>query len=167
MKKITILISLVSILNILNLMHAPFVCADDNPFVTKQQTPSEDKHGTVILPIRHFTREMEHTVTQILEGILEGNFEYIKQEADHISKSTKKVIQTFFPQDNWYLKEKDLGSQERAELKKIFNSYVNLIERQAISLKEAADSQDVYKTLSAFVGMVKSTCIDCHTRYRE
>jgi cytochrome c556 len=51
--------------------------------------------------------------------------------------------------------------------KKDFANYVDEINKQVASLKKAADSQDSDQLLSAFTGLLKNACINCHTKYRK
>lgn len=130
-------------------------------------THEEGSHKGVALPIRRFTREMEQRTSNVLEGILLGDFDYVKQEADEIVKVGSKIMKNFFPQDNWYLKEKEYDQNQRKAMKADFKKYMEKINVQIQEVKKAADSNSLEATLHAFVGLVEKTCLDCHKNYRK
>jgi len=132
--------------------------------VSTHDQPS-GKHAKLNMPIRTFTKEMEKSVNNLLNGILEGNFDIIKQEAGNIETKSKGIYISFFKNANRFrLMEKN---PEREEQKKDFAKYVADINKRVDALKKAADSQDTAQALTATVGLLKEGCISCHTKYRK
>ncbi|MBE7547114.1 MULTISPECIES: cytochrome c [Kuenenia] len=156
------LVSFFGIVGMLNFAISNHTFGSEGQIITHEQT---GKHEGVNLPVKTFTRDLEHAVNNILEGILKDDFNYIKQEADHISEKSKSMFISFFENSNRFRKVEE--NPARDIQKKDFANYVDEINKQVASLKKAADSQDSDQLLSAFTGLLKNACINCHTKYRK
>ncbi len=108
---------------------------------------------------------MEQAVNNVLKGILEGDFVFATQEADHIATKSKSIYVSFFENANRFRKLE--ANPARDQQKKDFAMYVDEINKQVEALKKAADSQDTEQALTAMVGLLKNGCVSCHTKYRK
>jgi cytochrome c556 len=125
----------------------------------------EGKQVRVNLPIKRLTSEMENRVTNMIEGILEGNLDYVKQEAGALPELGKKIIDNFFPRGQWFMQAEALNPDETKKRREIFTSYMNKMDAQVKEIQKAADSNDEGATLNAVTDLVKKTCLECHKLY--
>ncbi|MDR4509545.1 MAG: cytochrome c [Candidatus Brocadiaceae bacterium] len=135
---------------------------------TGQIVAHEQEHGAhagMDVATRKFMGELEHCVNNLLNGILEGNFDHIQDEADHIARKANSLSWSFFENANRFRAVE--ANRERSKQKDIFSNYVDGVNKQIGALKKAAASQDTNQTLAAFNELLKSSCIDCHTKYRK
>lgn len=157
----TVLISFFGIVGILNFAIPIHAFASEGQMITHET----GAHGGVNLPIRRFTRDLEQSVNNIISGILAEDYDFIKQEADHISEKSKNMFVSFFENSNRFRKVEP--NPERDKQKKDFADYVDEINKQVESLKKAADSEDSDQALASLTGLLKNACISCHEKYRK
>lgn len=110
----------------------------------------------------------------MLEGILIGNFKYVKQEASAVASEAKKIEENFFPRnpeiDHWYMRSKDLDPKNIeaiTKLKEEFRSYMRRIDSGVQEIQKAADSGDAETTFQAYSGLLTKACFECHRRLRD
>ena len=125
----------------------------------------EGKQVSVNLPIKRITREMENRVTNMIEGILEGNLDYVKQEAGALPELGKKILDNFFPRNQWFMQAEVLNPEETKKRRAVFTDYVNKMDVQVKEIQKAADSKDEGATLSAVTDLIQKTCLECHKLY--
>lgn len=125
----------------------------------------EGKQVRVNLPIKRLTSEMENRVTNMIEGILEGNLDYVKQEAGALPDLGKKILDNFFPRGQWFMQAEVLNPEETKKRREVFTSYMNKMDAQVKEIQKAADSNDEGATLSAVTDLIKKTCLECHKQY--
>lgn len=125
----------------------------------------EGKQVRVNLPIKRLTSEMENRVTNMIEGILEGNLDYVKQEAGALPDLGKKILDNFFPRGKWFMQAEVLNPEETKKRREVFTSYMNKMDAQVKEIQKAADSNDEGATLSAVTDLIKKTCLECHKQY--
>jgi cytochrome c556 len=125
----------------------------------------EGKQVSVNLPIKRITREMENRVTNMIEGILEGNLDYVKQEAGALPELGKKILDNFFPRGQWFMQAEVLNPEETKKRRAVFTDYVNKMDVQVKEIQKAADSKDEGVTLSAVTDLIQKTCLECHKLY--
>ena len=118
--------------------------------------------------------EIEKRMYNILEGILVGNFTYVKQEAAAVSQTASQINENFFPRnpdiDAWYRRSKDLDPSNVEAIKKLkeeFGSYMRRIDAGVQEIQKAADTNDAEATFSAFSGLLTKACFECHRRLRD
>jgi cytochrome c556 len=132
-----------------------------------QVAEKEVKHASVTLPIRRITREMENQVTNMIEGVLEGNFDYVKEAANGLSALGKKILDNFFPRGQWFGQVEAMNPAETKKRREDFNGFVNTMDSQIKEIQKAAESNDEEATLHAITNLVKKTCFECHKKYRS
>lgn len=125
----------------------------------------EGKQVRVNLPIKRLTSEMENRVTNMIEGILEGNLDYVKQEAGALPDLGKKILDNFFPRGQWFMQAEVLNPEETKKRREVFTSYMNKMDAQVKEIQKTADSNDEGATLSAVTDLIKKTCLECHKQY--
>ena len=125
----------------------------------------EGKQVSVNLPIKRITREMENRVTNMIEGILEGNLDYVKQEAGALPELGKKILDNFFPRGQWFMQAEVLNPEETKKRRAVFTDYVNKMDVQVKEIQKAADSKDEGVTLRAVTDLIQKTCLECHKLY--
>lgn len=125
----------------------------------------EGKQVSVNLPIKRITREMENRVTNMIEGILEGNLDYVKQEAGALPELGKKILDNFFPRGQWFMQAEVLNPEETKKRRAVFTDYVNKMDVQVKEIQKAADSKDEGATLRAVTDLIQKTCLECHKLY--
>ncbi|MEP9409852.1 MAG: cytochrome c [Candidatus Brocadia sp.] len=125
----------------------------------------EGKQERVNLPIKRLTSEMENRVTNMIEGILEGNLDYTKQEAGALPDLGKKILDNFFPRGQWFMVAEALNPEETKKRREVFTAYMNKMDAQVKEIQKAADSNDEVATLNAVADLIKKTCIECHKLY--
>jgi len=152
---------------------ASIVCSSTRVFAEERQIIAHE-HEKVTLPTKRLMIEMEKRVYNILEGILVGNFKYVKQESNAVVEEANKINENFFPRnpdiDAWYRRSKDLDPSNIEAIKKLkedFNSYMRRIAAAVQEIQKAADANDQEATLSAFTGLIKNSCFECHRRLRD
>ncbi|MGQ3685814.1 MAG: cytochrome c [Candidatus Loosdrechtia sp.] len=125
----------------------------------------EGKQWHVNLPIKRLTREMEHRVTNMIGGVLEGNLDYVKQEAGTIPDLGKKILENFFPRGQWFMVAEALNPEETKKRREVFTTYINKMDEQVKEIQKAADSNNEEATLSAITVLIEKTCLECHKLY--
>ncbi len=125
----------------------------------------EGKQVRVNLPIKRLTSEMENRVTNMIEGILEGNLDYVKQEAGALPDLGKKILDNFFPRGQWFMQAEALNPEETKKRREVFTSYMNKMDAHVKEIQKAADSNDEGATLSAVTDLIQKTCLECHKLY--
>lgn len=125
----------------------------------------EGKQARVNLPIKRLTSEMENRVTNMIEGILEGNLDYVKQEAGGLPELGKKILDNFFPRGQWFMVAEALNPEETKKRREVFTAYMSKMDAQVKEIQKAADSNDEVATLNAVTDMIKKTCLECHKLY--
>ncbi|MEP9412595.1 MAG: cytochrome c [Candidatus Brocadia sp.] len=132
------------------------------------------EHEKVTLPTKRLMIEIEKRMYNMLEGILIGNFNYVKQEASAVSAESKKILENFFPRnpdiDHWYMRSKDLDPKNIeaiTKLKEEFSSYMRRIDTGVQEIQKAADSGDTEATFQAYSGLLTKACFECHRRLRD
>jgi hypothetical protein len=108
---------------------------------------------------------MEIRVTNMIEGILEGNLDYVKQEAGALPELGKKILDNFFPRGQWFMQAEVLNPEETKKRRAVFTDYVNKMDVQVKEIQKAADSKDEGVTLSAVTDLIQKTCLECHKLY--
>ncbi|MCF6156299.1 MAG: hypothetical protein E3K36_13880 [Candidatus Brocadia sp.] len=126
---------------------------------------AEEKQARVNLPIKRLTSEMENRVTNMIEGILEGNLNYVKQEAGALPDLGKKILDNFFPRGQWFMMAEALNPEETKKRRAVFTDYINKMDAHVKEIQKAADSNDEGATLTAVTDLVQKTCIECHKLY--
>lgn len=157
--------------------HSP-LCAGEGQMLYSREFEKalESGHKGVGLPIRMMMIQIKNRADNILDGILEGNYKYVKQEADAVAEVGTKIINTYFPHsldiEAWaenpetsHLEPETL--EKFKELRDDFRSYFRRVESAVQEIKKAADTYDEEATFSAFGEMIKKTCFECHRRYRD
>ena len=131
-------------------------------------------HEDVKLPTKRLMIEIEKRVYNMLEGILVGNFPYVKQEAAAVKAKASEINENFFPRnpeiDAWYKRSKDLDPKNIeaiTKLKEEFNVYMKRIDAGVQEIQKAADAKDTEATYQAFSGLLTKACFECHRKQRD
>lgn len=140
----------------------------------EERAVAAHEHEKVTLPTKRLMIEMEKRTYNILEGILIGNYKCVSNEANAIMVEANKINENFFPRnpeiDAWYKRSKDLDPKNIeaiTKLKEEFNVYMRRIEEAVKEIQKAADANDQEGTLSAFTGLIKNSCFECHKKMRD
>ena len=143
-------------------------------FAGEERASAVQEHEKVTLPTKRLMREIEKKMYNILEGILVGNFKYVKQEAAAVTEKAKQINENFFPRnpdiDAWYKRSKDLDPSNIEAIKKLkeeFNSYMRRIDAGVQEIQKAADTGDTEATFQAYSGLLTKACFECHRRLRD
>jgi cytochrome c556 len=131
-------------------------------------------HEDIKLPTKRLMIEIEKRVSNMLEGILVGNFKYVKQEAAAVAAKASEINENFFPKnpaiDHWYMRSKDLDPKNIeaiTKLKEEFNVYMKRIDAGVQEIQKAADAKDTEATYQAFSGLLTKACFECHRKQRD
>ncbi|MCF6157226.1 MAG: hypothetical protein E3K32_01335 [wastewater metagenome] len=133
-------------------------------------------HKDVKLPLRNVAIEIRERVNDMLNAILEGNYEAVKENAEVVSAKGHQIINTYFPHslDIEAFKKDPKTSHLQPEalesfvkLREDFMSYFGRIDSGLQEIKKAADARDEGAALDAFHGLIKKTCVECHKEYRD
>jgi|SRR3989337_1707052 len=162
------LVGFIGLSGLTNMVYAPKVLAGE------ERTIATHEHDKVKLPTKRLMIEIEKRVYNILEGILIGDFKYVKQEAAAVSEKAKQINENFFPTGpdmyTWYARSKDVDPSNVEAIKKLreeFNSYMKRIDAGVQDIQKAADSNDAEATYNAFSGLLTKACFECHRRLRD
>ena len=143
-------------------------------FAGEERASAIPEHEKVKLPTKRLMREIEKKMYNILEGILVGNFKYVKQEAAAVTEKANQINENFFPRnpdiDAWYKRSKDLDPSNIEAIKKLkeeFNSYMRRIDAGVQEIQKAADTGDTEATFQAYSGLLTKACFECHRRLRD
>ena len=157
------LVGFVGLSGLTNMVYAPKVLAGE------ERSIAAHEHDKVKFPTKRLMIEIEKRVYNILEGILIGDFKYVKQEATVVSEKANQISENFFPRepyvDTWYKRSKDIEPSNIEAIKKLkeeFNSYVRRIDAGVQDIQKAADSNDAEATFNAFSGLLTKACFECH-----
>lgn len=146
-------------------MYSPGIDTSEGQNITHEQ--KEGKRQIANLPAKMFNREVENTVVNMLEGILEGNFGYVIEKASDVSGQGGKILDNYFSQGHWYAQLEALNTEEMTKVKEEFTGYRNKTDMQVKEILKAAHAKDEESTLNAVTDMIKTTCFDCHRKYRK
>lgn len=131
-------------------------------------------HEDIKLPTKRLMIEIEKRVYNMLEGILVGNFPYVKQEAAAVAAKAGEINENFFPKnpaiDHWYMRSQDLDPKNIeaiTKLKEEFNTYMKRIDSSVKEIQKAADAKDTEAAYQAFSGLVTKACFECHRKQRD
>ena len=143
-------------------------------FAGEERASVAHEHEKVTLPTKRLMIEIEKRMYNILEGILIGNFKYVKQEAAAVTEKANQINENFFPRnpdiDAWYKRSKDLDPSNVEAIKKLkeeFNAYMRRIDAGVQEIQKAADSGDTEATFQAYSGLLTKACFECHRRFRD
>ena len=146
---------------------SPVLAAEERAVVAHE-------HEKVTLPTKRLMIEIEKRVYNILEGILVGNFKYVKQEAAAVAEKANQINENFFPRnpeiDHWYMRSKDLDPKNIeaiTKLKEEFNIYAKRLNSSVQEIQKAADANDTEAAYNAFSGLLTKACFECHRKMRD
>lgn len=164
----------VSLLGLAGLAGSANVVYTSTVLAAEEKATVAHEHEKVTLPTKRLMIEIEKRMYNMLEGILVGNFKYVKQEASAVSAEAKKIEENFFPRnpdiDAWYRRSKDLDPSNVEAIKKLkeeFNAYMRRIDSGVQEIQKAADSNDAEATFQAYSGLLTKACFECHRRLRD
>ncbi len=157
---ITLLLGLIGFVGLVNIGHSIKACAGE-----KQTTEHE------VIPTEVLMKGLATRAQNLFEGIMEGDFKVIKQEATGIQEESRKIEEYFFPVhpaiDAWLRRSKALDPtipEAVEKLKSHFGIYIRRLIRSADEIQTASDSKDVEAAFTAYMSMAKA-CFECHNRY--
>lgn len=143
-------------------------------FAGEERASAVHEHESIKLPTKRSMVEIEKRMYNILEGILVGNFKYVKQEAAAVAEKANQINENFFPRnpdiDAWYKRSKDLDPSNIEAIKKLkeeFNAYMRRIDAGVQEIQKAADTGDTEATFQAYSGLLTKACFECHRRLRD
>lgn len=143
-------------------------------FAGEERASAVHEHENVKLPTKRLMVEIEKRMYNILEGILVGNFKYVKQEAAAVMEKANQINENFFPRnpeiDAWYKRSKDLDPSNIEAIKKLkeeFSAYMRRIDAGVHEIQKAADTGDTEATFEAYSGLLTKACFECHRRLRD
>lgn len=165
------LLSFVGFMGATNIICSSTVCAGEGQMIYHEYKSMW--HKDVKLPLRNMALEIRDRVNELLNAILEGNFESAKKSATAISEKGHQIINTYFPQSldieafktdpkTSHLQPEDL--EKFKQLREDFLSYFKKIDASLQEIQKAADSKNEETAFDAFSGLIKSTCIECHKK---
>src|SRR5574337_1851072 len=88
-----------SILGFAGLMGSTNVVYTQKAFAGEERASAVHEHENVKLPTKRLMVEIEKRMYNILEGILVGNFKYVKQEASAVMEKANQINENFFPRN--------------------------------------------------------------------
>jgi cytochrome c556 len=133
-------------------------------------------HKDVGLPLRNLALDIRDRVNDLLNAILEDDFEIVKKNAIAASNKGNQILETYFPQslDIEAFKTEPKTSHLQPEvvekfknLREEFLSYFSRIDSGLQDIQKAAEARDADAAFEAFSGLIKKTCIECHKKYRH
>jgi len=68
-------------------------------FAGEERASAVHEHENIKLPTKRLMVEIEKRMYNILEGILVGNFKYVKQEAAAVTEKANQINENFFPRN--------------------------------------------------------------------
>ena len=163
-----------SLLGFAGLMGSTNIVCASKAFAGEERASAVHEHENIKLPTKRLMVEIEKRMYNILEGILVGNFKYVKQEAAAVTEKAKQINENFFPRnpdiDAWYKRSKDLDPSNIEAIKKLkeeFNAYMRRIDAGVQEIQKAADTGDTEATFQAYSGLLTKACFECHRRLRD
>ena len=164
----------ISLLGCVGLVWSANMACSSAVLAAEEKPSAAHEHEKVTLPTKRLMIEIEKRMYNILEGILVGNFTYVKQEAAAVSQTASQINENFFPRnpdiDAWYRRSKDLDPSNVEAIKKLkeeFGSYMRRIDAGVQEIQKAADTNDAEATFNAFSGLLTKACFECHRRIRD
>ncbi|GAX62453.1 organic solvent tolerance protein OstA [Candidatus Scalindua japonica] len=120
---------------------------------------SVEKHGTEATKI--VMHAIGASMTKILEGILNADFDIVFKESNRISRISVDMVHLFFPDDKWGLEGRKFKMSDNTMRNK-YEKYTKKLAADSKKLAEISKNMDSMETYEFFDTMLRNICFACH-----
>ena len=105
------------------------------------------------------------SMSKILDGILNGNFDVVIKESNKIATISSNMVDMFFPDDKWGLEGRKFKMADES-MKVEYERYVKEMAKATRNLADVSKNGDTVETYEAFDSILRNLCFECHKASR-
>ncbi len=105
------------------------------------------------------------SMSKILDGILNGNFDVVIKESDKIARISSNMVNMFFPDEKWGLEGRKFKMSDES-MKAEYEKYAKKMAEATKNLADTSKDQDIVETYEAFDSILRNLCFECHKASR-
>ncbi len=120
-------------------------------------------HGSVAT--RSTMKAISSSMSKILDGLLNGNFDAVIKESDKIARISSDMVDMFFPHEKWGLEGRKFKMDD-ASMKSEFEKYAKEMAAATKNLADISKDGDIVQTYDAFDSILRNLCFECHKASR-
>ncbi len=105
------------------------------------------------------------SMSKILEGLLNGDFDVVIKESDKIARISSNMVDMFFPDDKWGLEGRKFKMADKS-MKTEYEKYAKEMAEATRNLADTSKDRDIVETYEAFDSILKNLCFECHKASR-
>ncbi len=123
----------------------------------------ETMHDSVAT--RGVMKAIGSSMSKILDGLLNGNFDVVIKESDKISRISSNMVDMFFPDDKWGLEGRKFKMADES-MKTEYEKYAKGMAEATKNLADTSKEKDIVETYEAFDSILRNLCFECHKASR-
>jgi len=123
----------------------------------------ETMHDSVAT--RGVMKAIGSSMSKILDGLLNGNFDVVIQESDKIARISSNMVNMFFPDEKWGLEGRKFKMSDES-MKAEYEKYAKKMAEATKNLADISKDQDIVETYEAFDSILRNLCFECHKASR-
>lgn len=123
----------------------------------------ETIHGSVAT--RGAMKAIGSSMSKILDGLLNGNFDVVIKESDKIARISTNMANMFFPDDKWGLEGRKFKMADES-MKSEYEKYAKEMAAATRNLADTSKDRDIVETYEAFDSILRNLCFECHKASR-
>lgn len=127
----------------------------------------KEKHA----PIRSLMFIISSHTTNILDALMMGDFESVRNEAKIVIDKSENLKQSFFPGGNVgkWIENTSIDANDPKmvkAVKKDIEKYASKVTESANKIIDASMKHNIVETYDNFDAMLREACFNCHDTYR-
>ncbi len=126
---------------------------------TYAKAGEETMHDSVAT--RAVMQAVSSSMSKILDGLLNGDFDVVIKESDKISRISKNMVDMYFPDDEWGLVGRKFKMSDKA-MKVEYEKYAKEMAVATRKLADTAKDGDSVETYEVFDSLLRNLCFECH-----
>ena len=114
---------------------------------------------------RAVMQAISSSMSKILDGLLNGDFDVVIKESDKISRISTSMVNMFFPDDSWGLVGRKFKMDDNT-MKAEYEKYAKDMAAATKNLADTAKDGDSVETYEVFDSLLRNLCFECHKASR-
>ena len=114
---------------------------------------------------RAVMQAISSSMSKILDGLLNGDFDVVIKESDKISRISTSMVNMFFPDDSWGLVGRKFKMNDK-RMKAEYEKYAKDMAAATKNLADTAKNGDSVETYEVFDSLLRNLCFECHKASR-
>ena len=114
---------------------------------------------------RAVMQAISSSMSKILDGLLNGDFDVVIKESDKISRISTSMVNMFFPDDSWGLVGRKFKMNDK-RMKAEYEKYAKDMAAATKNLADTAKDGDSVETYEVFDSLLRNLCFECHKASR-